>query len=337
MSSWLTIQREQLRHGLRAIRGKAVLTVTQPFFRVDRQVSGTEVFWADDNYFRKDSNSRADIYFNQGYVPDRDRLTYVRNTGRAKVHATWFWDNHHLIADTLQAALLSDVYFYAHDYKSAYIKNTLSLNGGFSPLCPIFWQLDEAEAAATRALLAPRSDLLYGGYNSYIEFPDRDVLINRIKEGVPNNNLFLTPHGTPPDAHPFYGMTPVDRLLEWMHYKVSLCLSFGNNTAIRIFDMLLGGGIPLIVGRPTDLDGIIPRGMQDMLPVVVIDDASPEAVAAAYAHCLRRFDEGGVDGIMTRHAYIKENHMPHHRLARMIDVIRGFAENVDHLDHTLDP
>lgn len=312
------------------------MKVTQPFFRIDHPITDLEVFWANERYFSTDQERTADIFFNQGYGPDRDRLSYVRNTGRASVHATWFWDNHHLIADTMHAALLSDVYFCAHNYSSSYIRNKLSLNGGFNALCPIFWQMNEVEEAATRAILAPRADQLYGGYNSYLEFPDRDVLIDRIKSQIPNNNLFLTPHGTPPEAHPFYSMTPVDRMLEWMHYKVSLCLSFGNNTAIRIFDMLLGGGIPLIVGRPADLDLVIPRHEQEMLPIVVVDDSAPDAIADAYAYALKRFDDGGLDGVMTRHAYMKHNHMPHHRLGRMVDIIRKFAEDVDRLDEMLD-
>ncbi len=336
MASWLTVQREQLRQGLFSIRGKQHLTVTQPFFRVDGDVPNVTTYWADDTYFRRDEAATVDIFFNQGYSPDRDRVAYVRSTSRAALHATWFWDNHHLVADTMHAALLSDVYFCAHGYASSYIRNKLALNGGFTPLCPVFWLVSEAKEAATRGILAPRSEKLYGGYNSYAEFPDRDVLIERIKSRIPNNNIFTTAHGTPPDQHPFYSMTPVDRLLEWMSYKVSLCLSFGSNTAMRIFDMLLGGGIPLIVGRPADLDSIFPHGVQESLPIIVVDDVDPDAIAAGFEHSLKRFDEGGLDGVMTRHAYTLANHMPHHRLGQMIDKIRGFAEQADDLDHVLD-
>ncbi len=171
--------------------------------------------------------AEADIFFNQGYAPDRRRIREVRDTERAALHATWFWDNHHLLTDTMHAAVMSDVYFYAHGYRSAYLRNGFSLNGGFVPLCPIFWQMHEVEGAASRALLGSRSNALYGGYNSYKEFPDRDTLIERVKLHIPDNNLFITPHGTPVEQHPFYGMPPVDRLLEWMGYKVSLCISFG--------------------------------------------------------------------------------------------------------------
>ena len=336
MGSWLAVQREQLREGLQQIRGKQHLTVTQPFFRIDGDVPNATTFWANDSFFRNDETASVDIFFNQGYAPDRDRIAYVRSTGRAAIHATWFWDNHHLVADTMHAALLSDVYFCAHGYSSSYIRNKLALNGGFMPLCSVFWTISEVQEAATRGILSPRSEKLYGGYNSYLEFPERDVLIERIKKRIPYNNIFTTPHGTQPEDHPFYSMTPVDRMLEWMHYKVSLCLSFGNNTAVRIFDMLLGGGIPLIVGRPADLDTIFPHGVQDTLPIIVVDDADPDAIAEAFELSLKRFDEGGLDGVMTRHAYAMANHMPHQRLARMIDVIRGMADNVDNLDQMLD-
>lgn len=326
MVSWVEIQKEQLAGSLRRLRGKKSLIVTQPFFPINETIGDVQILFSDDNSFKNDEKFRCDLYFNQGYSPDHDRLVYVRETERSTLNVTWFWDNHHLIADTMQSACLSDVYFYAHNYKSAYIRNKFSIDGGFIPLCPIFWEPKDVELAATKALLDPRSNLLYGGYNSYSEFPERDFQIREIKAFIADNNIFITPHGTPADAHPFYGMTPVDRLLEWMKYKVSLCISFGNNTAIRIFDTLLGGGIPLIVGRPADLDLIIPRHMQDMLPVVVVDDCSPQAVMSAYEMCLDRFDSGGFNGIMTRHVYTKDNHMPINRMTSMIDRIRNIAE-----------
>ena len=337
MSNWLAVQREQLKGSLYKIREKKRLIVTQPFFPLDAQVPDCDIYFANADHFQNNPSFVSDIYFNQGYRPDFARLRYMRATGRATLLATWFWDNHHLFADTMQAAMLSDVYFSAHGYRSAYIRNGCSVDGGFAPLCSIFWQLHEIETASSLALQAPRSDLLYGGYNSYAEFPERDVLIERIKQHIPQNKLFITPHGTPPDQHPFYGMTPVARLLEWMTYKVSLCISFGGNTAIRIFDMLLGGGIPLVVGRPADLDSIIPRTDQEMLPIVVIDDDSPQAIEAAHRAAVARFDADGLDGVVRRHAYMKHNHMPQHRLGAMIAKIRAVAERADDLDDVLGP
>ena len=337
MSNWLVAQREDLKASLREIRSKRHLVVSQPFFALDAPIHECDIYYANSEHFQNHPDFVADIYFNQGYRPDFARLRYMRGTGRATLLATWFWDNHHLFADTMHAAMLSDVYFSAHGYRSAYISNGCSVDGGFMPLCPIFWQQHEVETAASRALLAQRSDLLYGGYNSYAEFPDRDLVIERIKQHIPQNNLFITPHGTPVDQHPFYGMTPVERMLEWMTYKVSLCLSFGGNTAIRIFDMLLGGGIPLVVGRPADLDTIMPRTLQDMLPIIVIEDDSSAAIEAAYRAALARFDADGVDGIMRRHAYMKDNHMPRHRLGAMVDKIRTIAEAADDIDKLLGP
>jgi hypothetical protein len=329
MSNWLKVQRECLGASLRSIKSKQRLVITQPFFDFDETITDVDVLWADENAFKNDSSFRADIFFNQGYSPDRERLLYVRGEERANLHVTWFWDNHHLFADTVHSAVLSDVYFYAHGYCSSYISNPFSVDGGFVPLCPIFWKSKEVIEAANRSLFNERSDSLYGGYNSYPEFAERDVTLKRIMANIPGHNLFITPHGTPSNQHPYYGMTPVERLLEWMGYKVSLCLSFGGNTAIRIFDMLLAGGIPLIVGKPHDLDSIIPPDLQRQLPVIIIENDSPEAIRTAYEAAVRSFDEMGKEGVAARHNYIVKNHMPKNRLEQMVNYIRELAEKVD--------
>ena len=320
---------QNLTDQLRSIRNKKHLVVTQPFFDFDEEVGGADILWADENAFKKDAQFVADIFFNHGYSPDRDRLLYVRKEQRSALHATWFWDNHHLFADTVHAALLSDIYFYAHNFRSSYISNSLSVDGGFVPLCPIFWKSADVKAAVSAGLMQRRKNSLYGGYNSYPEFPERDRLLHRIMAHVPEHNLFITPHGTPVEQHRYYGMSPVERLLEWMQFKVSLCVSFGGNTAIRIFDMLLGGGIPLIVGRPDDLDAIVPRKLQEELPIVVIEDSHPEAVLIAHETCVRLFDEMGEAGVVNRHRYVRDNHMPKNRMEQMINVIRELADKVD--------
>lgn len=330
-SNWLDIRRSHLKDGLIAIRGKRKLVVRQSFFMLEREIADVEVIPESQGPI----SGPCDIYFSQGYAPDHNRLIQARKSGLASIIACWFWDNHHLIPDTLKSASISDITFYAHYFNSYYIKNTLSIDGAFVPLCPVFWTESAVEQATEEALLTPRSDLLYGGYNSYPEFPDRDLVINRVQELIPSNQIFFTPHGTSPDEHPYYGLSPRARLLEWMTYKVSLCVSFDRNTAMRMFDALLGGGIPLVLGKPADLDMIIPPSEQSALPVVVLEDPSPEGVPAAYQHCLRLFDEGGLEGVVRRQQYILNNHMPYHRLNTMIRAIRDIAERAEEVDNMM--
>lgn len=330
--SWLKDQQRELVARLREISRLDHIRVAQPFCRVDTEIDGVSVRWTSDAAFRQDPDYECDIYFNQGYQPDFARLTYVRNTGRALFHATWLWDNHHLFADSMHSSMLSDITFSAHGYASAYLRNEISLDGGFIPLCPVFWEDREVQAASEAALHAPRSDALYGGYNSYPEYPKRDSLLAAVRDAVPNNNIFTTPHGTPPQEHPFYGMSPHNRMLELMHYKVSLCAAFGKNTAMRIFDTLLAGGIPLLLGRPADLPSIFSEAEIEMLPVVVVDEFEPESLAAAHRHCLERFEEGGADGVARRSNFCRQHHMPSNRIALMVSRIRDFAGRADEIE-----
>ena len=330
--SWLRYQRRDLVARLRALSKQERLVVAQPFFRIDTEIDGMDVRWTNDTAFRQDPDYRCDIWFNQGYSPDFPRLTYVRSTGRALIHATWLWDNHHLFADSMHASMLSDVTFCAHGYASAYLRNEISLDGGFIALCPVFWEDREVQAASEVALHSPRSDALYGGYNSYPEYPKRDALLADVRRAVPNNRIFTTSHGTPPEEHPFYGMSPHDRMLELMGYKVSLCAAFGQNTAMRIFDTLLAGGIPLLLGRPADLPSIFSEAEMEMLPVVVVDEFEGESLAAAHRHCLERFDAEGADGVARRSEFLRRNHMPSNRLAQMVARIRAFADGADEIE-----
>jgi hypothetical protein len=330
-ASWIDRRRWELVDTFQRLAGKERLMITQPFFPFDGQVDGCDIIWADDQHLRTHPDFTCDIFFSHGYSPDFSRIAYVRETGRATLVANWFWDNHHLFASSMHAAMLSDINFHAHDYASSYLANELAETGGFAPLCPIFWTQAVVQQAATLSLLAERSDNLYGGYNSYPEFPARDIALSRIMEGLPQHNIFITPHGTSPDQHPFYGMSPLARLQEWMKYKVSLCMSFGANTAIRIFDCLLAGGIPLIVGRPADLDQIFSAQDMESLPVIVVETDDPIEVRRAYQLCLQRFDHDGPEGVMRRWQFTRSNHMPANRMASMVTRIRQLAANSDAL------
>lgn len=333
MTSWIRYRRRQLVESLKAIRGKETLRVAHPFGVNDTPIAGAELIYTGPDAF-KDPGFQTDIFFRQGYAPDYAHLVQLRETGRAGILACWFWDNHHLIADSMHAAMLSDVTFYAHYYKHAYLQNELAVDGTFAPLCPIVWTVSEAERAAALAINAPRSNALYGGYNSYAEFPERDILLRSVMAHIPDHALFMTPHGTPIQAHPYYGLPSLDRLLEWMRYKVSLCIAFDGNMAMRLFDALLGGGIPLLVGRPADLDHVISPAAQKELPVLLIEDKDPAAIAAAYRRGVEIFDQGGAEAALRRHRYVLGNHMLHHRLAFMIQRIREIAEKAEELEGT---
>ncbi len=335
MTSWADTRREELKKALLSIRGRKQLKVVQPYFPMEQIIPNVEICYASDTDFRNNQNFTCDLFFSAGNRIDIPKLLYVQSTGRAKILATWFWDNHHQIAESMYMALISDVYFCGHAYRSAYLRNQFSLGGGFVPMLPIAWTSREVEEAAERALLAPRLDGLYGGYNSYPQFSHRDRFIRAVQERLPDHRIFLTPSGTPTKEHPYNSKPTSERIAEWMRHKVALCVSVDEDITMRMFDALLSGAIPLLAKRPADLDLVITREMQEILPIVVVDDWSIDSVAEAYKRCVERFDAGGPEGVHQRHLFVKNNHMPQHRMAQMIQTIRDYAER-DDIDALID-
>jgi hypothetical protein len=219
--------------------------------------------------------------------------------------------------------MLADVSFCAHSYSTHYVPNELGRYGGFVPLTPIFWSNSLVRSLMLEATGKRRRDELYGGYNSYAAWPERDAFLNACMEAIPNNVIKIWPHGLPSDQHLYYTMPREDKFREWLDYKVTLCVSFGINTTMRMFESLLSGQIPVVVGEIHDLDAIIPLSVQEQLPLIRVKTFDAAAVREAYAVALERFDLEGEEGVQRRSRYILENHMPRNRIIQMVDYIRN--------------
>ena len=89
-----------------ALRDKPVLTVLQPFGRMDNDIPGLDVQFGNHSWFANNPQQTADIYFNQGYDHNIAPLWDVVRSGRAAVAACWFWDNHHAKVLNLRTALV---------------------------------------------------------------------------------------------------------------------------------------------------------------------------------------------------------------------------------------
>lgn len=318
---WWEVRAERFARARAALRDKPVLTVLQPFGPMDNDIPGLDVQFADHNWFAANPAGEADIYFNQGYQHNIGPLWEVIRSGRAAVSACWFWDNHHLFASTMHAAMLADISFCAHSFASHYVPNELGEYGGFIPLSPIFWQDSLVRRLHAQSAGRPRDDRLYGGYNSYQEFPDRDRFLEAVIAEVPASRIRIYPHGISP--HPYYVLSQEEKLTEWLSFKVSLCASFGINTTIRMFEALLAGQIPIVVGRIHDLDMLFSREDRAALPMYVVEEYDAERVKACYAEALLRFDAEGQAGVARRMQYVLDRHSLRCRIQEMVRRIRG--------------
>jgi hypothetical protein len=222
----------------------------------------------------------------------------------------------------MRGSILADVTFVAHNFAAHNYFNELGQYGGFVPLCPIFWGSALVERISNECENKPRSNAIYGGYNSYQEFAERDVFLNEIKDKMPDHHIRQWPHGTPWSEHGYYSLSHEDKLREWCSFKVALCVSFGPNTTIRMFEALIGGQIPLVVGNISDLNLIISPEDQVLLPIICVPGGDVNLVADAFGLALKSFDQEGEVGVRRRRLYAQQRHMPRNRLVAMIDAIK---------------
>ena len=320
--TWWSVRQQRLREAVQSIRAKKDITVVESIFscKVENDIPGINLVQAEIDYF-DDPSATADIYLNPGYEHNIGPLWAVIQRGQIGVSSCWFWDNHHLFKSTMRAAMLVDVYFCAHAYAGDYT-NELGRYGGGIPLCGTFWSQTLVETVMADVAGRPRSDHLYGGYNCYPEFAQRTVYLQACQAAVPLNDLKLWMHGLPREQHLYYAMSHEQKLRDWCGYKVCLCVSFGSNMTMRIFEALLSGQIPIMVGDILDFGQVFPAEDVASLPILMVPADDVQAVAQAHREALQRFDAEGPAGIDRRSAYALARHMPRNRIVQMVEAIR---------------
>jgi hypothetical protein len=115
--------------------------------------------------------------------------------------------------------------------------------------------------------------------------------------------------------------TPDERLEEWYSHKVHWIAPVLNDVAIRIFDALSSGGIPVV---PASMQFLPPiRGInRDHIVFSTPDDImNPKPLIE---RAVAMFDAGGADGIVARHRYALDHH---HGDQRMADILRAVKEH----------
>ena len=315
---WISVKNHRRQLAIERLKSKKELIVGQPFAPIDNQRDGMRIRFVNSTHVLNKGED-LDVLFFQGYSADSQNLVDVINSLGVPISACWFWDNHHLVTETTRNAFLADFSFAAHYYASSYLHSELLGWGGFVPLCPITWSEAKVRRFRDQYFDNQRSDSLYGGYNSYNQWPDRDRWLNQVIESAIPTNINIYKHGQNP--HPFYSLSEEDKFKEWAGYKVTLCTSFEKNSTIRMFDSLLTGSIPILTGEIADLNMIFSSDEMNMLDIVHLREPTIEGLSKAHELALALYDQGGVKKAIERSDFILRNHMPFNRICKMMDTI----------------
>ena len=317
---WIGNKRDHFLKQLDAIRGKKII-IGQPFAPVNYISDEIEIKFVNYKYILENESNFLDVLFFQGYSPETEMYKKVIESGRVGIIATWFWDNHHLFKETTRNSIYSDISFAAHSFSDAYIERVLSVYGGYIPLCPITWSNEEVMSYRKKYFGLERSSCLYGGYNLYDKWPEREVWLREIITSEIPTKINLYPHGISP--HPYYQLSREEKFREWSGCKVTLCASFGINTTIRMFDALLTGSTVVLVGKVHDLSHIFPVDQLEKIGVIHVEDSSLISLSGAYHKALSIYDSNGEEGCIARSDYILNNHMPLNRILKMMSIIKS--------------
>ena len=266
--------------------------------------------------------SAADIVILQSHARKTEPayLEALRRSGYRGAVAGWFWDNHHAKEANRRVAAHVDVAIAAHDCHAGYLKEHAVLLPSVM-LSVAQWTAQEARAGWSNLQLSvERRPDLYGGFGHY-RGTERTACLEAL---IATGHYPALRFTDDPARRDYFKQTAVQRLHEWAEYAVSLCLPYRNDLSNRFFDAWLAGQIPIVTPDIPELDA--PWALEHLdrhfVRAAGYDRASLDA---AHQRALAIFREGGIEGQAERHALVLQQHMLHHRIARIVGLMRQAA------------
>ncbi|WP_331298627.1 hypothetical protein [Methylobacterium oryzae] len=249
---------------------------------------------------------------------DFEKIKQLLNDRNDIISACWLFDNHHQIDFSLKIAAAFDFVFPAHATGHTYLYSGKAIVGPVVPCATIQWNSRKASQFYTELRKTPRSNDLYGRFNSYLgRTASRDRFLNRMARELDSNVLNIKKA----DQQDWFGKGDKGRFADFVGYKSSLCFPIFNDVPIRIFDALLAGQIPIVPFGVPGFEIAIPSSIQRSLPVLTFFYEDSGSLKFAQREAIDLFDAGGVAAADHRHAYALREHMGYRRLSDMISHI----------------
>ncbi len=219
----------------------------------------------------------------------------------------WDWDNHHWLEHSVFCATHSDLYVPAQ-HENLYLLSRYNWAiAGPVYAASVQWSRRFLTEHTGYLLGIQRSDAPLGRHVLYPAYPFRNSVVNTLSSHYPSIGFSL---------QNFHVRTPEDRLQEWSSHKLHWIMPVLNDIAIRIFDALITGGIPIV---PASLQSLAPVNTFPREHVVFFPPEAilhPEDLVNA---ALARFDQGGLDQLLARHRFALEHH---HGSSRITEILR---------------
>jgi hypothetical protein len=212
------------------------------------------------------------------------------------IFVAWDWDNHHWLDLSTFFSAHSDIYAPAH-HENLYLLSRYN----WATVGPVYcstvqWSRQFLADSLPEMITASRSNEPLGKHIPYAPFVFRNRVVTTLSQSYPAIGF---------SDRNFHARTAQERLQEWMSHKVHWIVPVLNDVAIRIFDALISGGIP-----------ILPESMRFLPPVNSVHRdyivfCKPEDIINPRPLVDRTnalFDKGGPDQIVARHRFAMDHH-----------------------------
>lgn len=226
------------------------------------------------------------------------------------IFVAWDWDNHHWLDLSTFLAAHSDVYAPAH-HENLYLLTRYN----WATVGPVYcgtvqWSRVFLAGSIAKIVTTKRSNAPLGMHIPYAPFTYRNRVVSTLSQHYPTIGF---------SDRNFHVRTTDERLEEWYSHKVHWIAPVLNDVAIRIFDALSTGGIP-----------VVPASMQFLPPIASINRyhivfSTPDDIMnpkPLIERAVAMFDAGGVDGIVARHRYALDHHHGDQRMADVMAFVR---------------
>lgn len=226
----------------------------------------------------------------------------------------WFWDNHHHLFENHAAAEALDIVIPGHAIYGEYLRNEHAIHGPHVPLCVTQWTRQDTAQWFEEFGAKDRSPALYGGFVDYAFEPQRMEFLQSAMKKIPEHALRIL---SETNLAEYFGRSEKERFEEWCRYQTSLVLPLRNDLSQRVFDALLAGQIPLVPEEIRDLDLVIPRDLQEKLPIIRFSMRDFKSCEWAYEQSTKSFEKDGHAGCLRRHQFA----LQHHTFSSMIRAV----------------
>jgi hypothetical protein len=226
------------------------------------------------------------------------------------IFVAWDWDNHHWLDLSTFLAAHTDLYAPAH-HENLYLLTRYNWVTVGPVYCgTVQWSRSFLTDNIAKLVTTNRSNEPLGMHIPYAPFTYRNRVVTTLSQHYPTIGF---------SGRNFHNRTKEERLEEWCSHKVHWIAPVLNDVAIRIFDALSTGGIP-----------VVPASMQFLPPIASISRehivfSTPDDIMnpkPLIERAVAMFDSGGADGIVARHRYALDHHHGDQRMADVMAFVR---------------